>query len=95
MHELVAYEIMSANDVPERDPMNWVVEGSNDGGSTWHVLDKQTSQMFEDRFQRRTFKITSVGLQFNVFRFRFLAVKDVESNPRLQLGSIDLYAKGS
>ena len=28
-------------------------------------------------------------------RFRFLVVKDVESNPRLQLGSIDLYAKGS
>ena len=25
MHELVAYEMMSANDVPERDPMNWYV----------------------------------------------------------------------
>lgn len=25
MHELVAYEIMSANDVPERDPMDWYV----------------------------------------------------------------------
>lgn len=23
MHELVAYEIMSANDAPERDPMDW------------------------------------------------------------------------
>lgn len=23
MHELVAYELMSANDVPERDPMDW------------------------------------------------------------------------
>ncbi|XP_050275005.1 peptide-N(4)-(N-acetyl-beta-glucosaminyl)asparagine amidase [Quercus robur] len=95
MHELVAYELMSANDVPERDPRDWVVEGSNDGRSSWHLLDKQTSQMFEDRFQRRTFKITPVGLQFNVFRFRFLAVRDVKENSRLQLGSIDLYAKGS
>lgn len=23
MRELVAYELMSANDAPERDPMNW------------------------------------------------------------------------
>ncbi|XP_062143342.1 peptide-N(4)-(N-acetyl-beta-glucosaminyl)asparagine amidase-like isoform X2 [Alnus glutinosa] len=60
MHELVAYELMSTNDAPERDPMDWVVEGSNDGGSSWHLLDKQTSQIFEDRFQRRAFKVTSV-----------------------------------
>jgi peptide-N4-(N-acetyl-beta-glucosaminyl)asparagine amidase len=25
MHELVAYELMSANDAPERDPMDWYV----------------------------------------------------------------------
>lgn len=24
-HKLVAYELMSANDAPERDPMNWYV----------------------------------------------------------------------
>jgi peptide-N4-(N-acetyl-beta-glucosaminyl)asparagine amidase len=45
-----------------------VVEGSNDGGSSWHLLDKQTSQIFEDRFQRRAFKVTSVGLLFNTYR---------------------------
>ncbi|KAK9292289.1 hypothetical protein L1049_020253 [Liquidambar formosana] len=92
MHELVAYELMSANDAPERDPMDWVVEGSDDGGSSWRVLDKQTSQMFENRFQRRTFKIQSVGHLSNAFRFRFLAVRDVQSTSRLQVGSIDLYA---
>ncbi|XP_059435376.1 peptide-N(4)-(N-acetyl-beta-glucosaminyl)asparagine amidase isoform X2 [Corylus avellana] len=27
MHELVAYEIMSANDAPERDPMDWRILG--------------------------------------------------------------------
>ncbi|KAG6703110.1 hypothetical protein I3842_07G067200 [Carya illinoinensis] len=93
MHELVAYELMSANDAPERDPKDWVVEGSNDGGSSWHLLDKQTSQTFERRFQRRSFKITSSGLLFSVFRFRFLAVRDVQSTSRLQVGSIDLYER--
>ncbi|KAK4849857.1 hypothetical protein QYF36_001422 [Acer negundo] len=95
MHELVAYELRSANDVPERDPKDWVVEGSNDGGSSWHVLDKQTSQMFGNRFQRKTYKIKSTGFLSNAFRFRFLAVRDVNSNSRFQIGSIDLYASGS
>ncbi|KAF5750481.1 hypothetical protein HS088_TW03G00818 [Tripterygium wilfordii] len=95
MLELVAYELMSANDAPERDPMDWVVEGSDDGGSSWRILDKQTSQLFENRFQRRTFKVGSLAVQSNAFRFRFLAVRDVHSTSRLQLGSIDLYAKAT
>ncbi|KAG5539355.1 hypothetical protein RHGRI_019791 [Rhododendron griersonianum] len=93
MHELVAYELMSANDVPERDPKDWVLEGSDDGGSSWRVLDKQNSQMFKNRFERRAYKIASVGFLANAFRFRFLAVLDARENNRLQLGSIDLYAR--
>ncbi|KAK4759367.1 hypothetical protein SAY87_022498 [Trapa incisa] len=93
--ELMAYELMSANDVPERDPKDWIVEGSEDDGTSWHVLDRQTSQIFESRFQRRTFMVKSTGLQSNTFRFRFLATKDTQSNSRLQIGSIDLYARGS
>ncbi|KAB5529427.1 hypothetical protein DKX38_019508 [Salix brachista] len=92
MHKLVAYDLMSANDAPERDPMDWVVEGSHDGGSSWHILDEQTSQIFKNRFQRKSFKIISDSVPCNTFRFRFLAVRDVQSNSRFQLGSIDLYA---
>ncbi|XP_021891211.1 peptide-N(4)-(N-acetyl-beta-glucosaminyl)asparagine amidase isoform X2 [Carica papaya] len=95
MHELVAYEFMSANDAPERDPMDWILEGSNDGGSCWHVLDKQTNQQFKNRFEQRSYQITSTGFPSNLFRFRFLAVRDVQSTSRLQIGSIDLYAKSS
>ncbi|KAG7612419.1 Transglutaminase-like [Arabidopsis suecica] len=91
MHQLIAYELMSANDAPERDPKDWILEGSNDGGSTWCVLDKQTSQVFEERFQRKSYKITTPGFQANLFRFRFLSVRDVNSTSRLQLGSIDLH----
>ncbi|CAL5379710.1 unnamed protein product [Camellia sinensis] len=129
MHELVAYELMSANDAPERDPMDCkpvggkltklinerlglimalpaaflssivdpekgVLEGSDDGGSSWRALDKQSSQMFKNRFERKTFKIRSVGFLANAFRFRFLAVRDRQATSRFQLGSIDLYASG-
>uniref|UniRef100_A0A7C9ERG9 Transglutaminase-like domain-containing protein n=1 Tax=Opuntia streptacantha TaxID=393608 RepID=A0A7C9ERG9_OPUST len=91
--ELEAYELMSANDVPERDPMDWILEGSSDEGSSWYVLDEQTSQKFEDRFQRKSYKIESCSRQSNAFRFRFLAVRDAGSTSRLQIGGIDLYAR--
>eukprot|EP00268_Persea_americana_P059451 TRINITY_DN7298_c0_g1_i2.p1 TRINITY_DN7298_c0_g1~~TRINITY_DN7298_c0_g1_i2.p1 ORF type:complete len:723 (+),score=144.26 TRINITY_DN7298_c0_g1_i2:233-2401(+) len=95
MHDLEAYELMSANDAPERDPMDWIVEGSSDGGTSWNILDKQTSQMFDKRFNRRTFKIESVRQMSNAFKFRFLAVRDSKATSRFQIGSIDLYAKSS
>nr|XP_024926097.1 peptide-N(4)-(N-acetyl-beta-glucosaminyl)asparagine amidase-like [Ziziphus jujuba var. spinosa] len=94
-HKLAAYELMSANDAPETDPMDWVLEGSNDGGSTWHLLDERISQMFDDRFQRRTFKVASIDLLSDLFRFRFLAVRDVNSTSRSQIGSIDFYSASS
>ncbi|KAL0455284.1 UNVERIFIED_CONTAM: Peptide-N(4)-(N-acetyl-beta-glucosaminyl)asparagine amidase [Sesamum latifolium] len=93
MYELVSYELMSANDAPERDPMDWIIEGSEDGGSSWRILDKQISQKFDKRFQRKTFAVKSRSFLANAFRFRFLAVRDVISNSRFQIGSIDLYAK--
>jgi hypothetical protein len=36
------YAIGNANDSPSRDPKQWTVEGSNDGGATWILLDSQT-----------------------------------------------------
>ncbi|XP_074292665.1 peptide-N(4)-(N-acetyl-beta-glucosaminyl)asparagine amidase isoform X1 [Silene latifolia] len=95
MCELVAYELMSANDAPERDPMDWILEASTDGGSTWNILDRQTSQKFDGRFQRKLYKIKSCSPQSNAFRFSFSAVRNSESNSRLQIGSIDLYAKNN
>ncbi|CAK9136042.1 unnamed protein product [Ilex paraguariensis] len=71
----------------------WVVEGSDDGGSTWRVLDKQTSQMFTKRFQRKTFEIQSQGVLSNAFRLSFLAVRDKQATSRFQIGSIDLFAR--
>ncbi|KAL5731278.1 peptide-N(4)-(N-acetyl-beta-glucosaminyl)asparagine amidase [Ranunculus cassubicifolius] len=93
MYNLEAYEFMSANDAPERDPMNWVIEGSDNGGASWHILDKQTSQIFEKRFQRKTYKIRSSGQPSNIFRLSFLSVRDVNATSRLQIGSIDLFGQ--
>lgn len=92
-HELVAYELMSGNDAPERDPKDWVIEGSADGGTSWHILDEQTSQEFDKRYQRKTYEIRLPTFLANAFRFRFIAVRDAKSTSRFQIGSIDLYAR--
>ena len=39
---LTAYSITTANNVPDRDPVRWRLEGSGDG-ITWRVLDDRTS----------------------------------------------------
>ncbi|CAN6453814.1 unnamed protein product [Victoria cruziana] len=93
MHELQAYELMSASDAPERDPMDWVLEGSNDMGFSWFILDTRSSQMFQERFMRKAFMIEpSKKCRSNAFRFRFLAVFDSKATSRMQVGSIDFYA---
>ncbi|KAI7756432.1 hypothetical protein M8C21_008497 [Ambrosia artemisiifolia] len=95
VYELCSYELMSANDAPERDPKDWVVEGSDDGGSSWRVLDEQTCQTFDNRFQRKAYKVKLQGFLANVFRFRFLAVNGGQAASRFQIGSIDLYASSN
>ncbi|KAL6862155.1 hypothetical protein ACP4OV_016804 [Aristida adscensionis] len=90
--ELDSYDLMSANDAQERDPMDWVLEGSTDGGSTWDTIDARSSEMFERRFFRKTFTVAK-GYKANAFRFRFLRVRESNANPRFQIGSIDLYGK--
>ncbi|XP_068656339.1 peptide-N(4)-(N-acetyl-beta-glucosaminyl)asparagine amidase isoform X2 [Aristolochia californica] len=91
---LEAYEFISANDAPERDPTEWILEGSEDGGHNWTLLDKQTAQLFERRFERKTYKV-NVSRRSNMFRFRFLTVQDGKRNSRFQIGGIDLYGKAS
>ncbi|RWV86146.1 hypothetical protein GW17_00051987 [Ensete ventricosum] len=49
-----------------------IVEGSEDGGSSWNVLDEQNSQIFERRFQRKTFtvkkKCMSKAFRYIIFK---------------------------
>ncbi|WP_257667478.1 PKD domain-containing protein [Parapedobacter tibetensis] len=51
---LGGYTFTSANDASGRDPKNWRVEGSTDG-ENWVLLDERTDQVFDERFQTKTF----------------------------------------
>ena len=50
------YTLTSADDVPGRDPKNWVLQGSNDG-VTWTTVDTRTNIDFVDRRQTRAFVV--------------------------------------
>ena len=58
---LAGYALTTANDEPSRDPRDWKLLGSNDGGKTWAVLDVRVNQRFTERFQRRVFQLTNAA----------------------------------
>jgi hypothetical protein len=65
------YTITSANDVPERDPKNWTLSGSNDG-LTWTVLDTQTNESFASRFLTKTYAFEN-SAPFILYRLHITA----------------------
>jgi len=83
------YTITSANDAPERDPANWVLLGSNDGGATWATLDTQINQIFTGRYEPRAFPIANPAA-YNLYRLRIDSVADPSTAIAVQLAEIQL-----
>jgi len=67
---LQSYTLTSANDVPDRDPREWKLEGSNDG-KTWTLLDEQRlDRPFPKRHMKKHFAFQNDQL-FTTYRFTF------------------------
>ncbi|RFM26753.1 T9SS type A sorting domain-containing protein [Deminuibacter soli] len=82
-----SYTITSANDSPERDPLNWTLQGSTNG-STWTTIDTRTNQDFPHRFQKRIFNFTNTAA-YNYYRFNLTN----NSGTILQLAEIELFGQ--
>lgn len=80
------YRFTSADDVPERDPQQWKLEGSRDG-KTWVVLDERHGQPpFSARSETKSYEIAKpAAVRF--FRFTFPPNPGV---PHFQLAEIAL-----
>jgi PAS domain S-box-containing protein len=57
MRKLVGYSLTSANDFYPRDPTDWEILASKDGGKTWDVLDVRRNETFPKRLQKRDFAL--------------------------------------
>jgi alpha-L-fucosidase 2 len=67
---VASYAFTSGNDVPDRDPRHWVLEGSADG-KTWVELDRHAlSKPFDNRGQTREFEIARPRA-WRFYRFTF------------------------
>ncbi|MRG47198.1 T9SS type A sorting domain-containing protein [Chitinophaga sp. SYP-B3965] len=64
---LTRYTLTSGNDLPERDPRNWNLVGSNDG-VTWALIDSQINQTFASRKLTRSFSVDSNTIAYRYFR---------------------------
>jgi hypothetical protein len=84
-YKLKQLAIISANDAPERDPVEVVVMGSN-GGVKWKTIDTFSGVQFDDRFQTRSFRI-STRKYFSMYRI-YLTCKQ---GSVLQVGEIKMF----
>lgn len=83
---VVKYTLTSANDVPNRDPRNWTLQGSNNGTS-WTTLNTQTNQTFASRFLTKTYTFTN-STAYTYYR---LNVTAVQSGSQMQLAEWELF----
>jgi signal transduction histidine kinase len=89
---LSGYALTAANDYPDRDPRVWRLLGSNDGGTTWNVLDVRTNEVFERRFERREYRLGHPAA-YSRFRLQIDEVADPKTANSVQLAELEaLYA---
>ncbi len=68
-----AYTLTSANDLAQRDPIDWNLQGSQDG-ENWTTLDTKSGQIFEDRFQLKVFRIRN-EVAYKFYRLNITRVR--------------------
>jgi hypothetical protein len=87
-YKISSYAMTSANDAAERDPTEWTLEGSNDGGTTWTVVDTRTGEGFSDRLQTREFTVATPGVYK---KYRLNITKNLSSPGITQLADLQLF----
>jgi len=83
------YTLTSANDAQERDPNNWNILGSNNGGASWVTLDTRAGELFTSRFQKRSFQFTN-STGYNIYRLQITGVRNGTTANSVQLAEIEL-----
>ncbi len=83
------YALTSANDFPQRDPQDWRLLASNDGGATWTTLDVRKGEQFSERHQRRLFSVANPSA-FNLYRLQIDRVRNAPAADSVQLAEIEL-----
>lgn len=86
---VTGYALTSAEDVPDRDPKNWTLQGSNDGIS-WVLLDGRTNVTFTNRLERKFFGIPANKESYTYYRFNMTN----RAGTIFQLAEMEIFGTG-
>jgi uncharacterized protein YjdB len=94
-YAVTKYTITSANDVPERDPKDWKLYGTNVANPVFPAdfveVDIRTGVTFPDRFQKQQFTISNTT-EYRTYRLDITANSGAS---QIQLAEIELFAPPS
>jgi hypothetical protein len=81
------YALISANDVPERDPADWNLYGVDASGNLV-LLDRQIHQTFSSRHQRKVYSINNL-IAYRGYRLEITRVSDPGTAGGVQLAELE------
>ncbi len=85
-----AYALTTANDAAGRDPKSWTLQGSNDGGVTWTIVDTQTGITLGDtRKITLNYTVANPG-SYKMYKLDITEARDPSLNI-LQLADLQLF----
>jgi len=87
IRSLTGYALTSGNDFSERDPRDWRLLGSKDGGLHWDVLDVRQQETFGARKQQRVFMLPH-PVAYPKYRLQIDSVADPGRAGCVQLAEI-------
>jgi signal transduction histidine kinase len=83
------YALTSANDFAQRDPQDWRLLASNDGGRTWTTLDERKGEVFPSRQERKLYEIPNTNA-FETYRWQIDKVRDADAVNSVQLAELEV-----
>ncbi|MEU1040474.1 GH92 family glycosyl hydrolase [Streptomyces sp. NPDC005907] len=89
--KLVTYALTSANDHDERDPKDWILQGSADG-KDWKDLDSRSGESFSARFQTKSYDLAEPA---EYRHFRWQVTRNNGASDATQLSDLQFSVGGS
>jgi len=84
------YTMTSGNDAAERDPLDWQLQGSNDGGATWTTVDSRTNAATPFSGRQVTIEFTAASpAAYKMYRLYITKINGTQ--PLVQLADLQLF----
>lgn len=80
----------TANDHDGRDPKEWSLLGSADGGSTWDLIHSHNEDLPTERYASKAFEFTASSKAYSTFKLVIYNTRDFNGEQTMQLSELSL-----